>query len=151
MLDGAFKVKLVSVEAPEDGMLPFPVHPVHTCRVLLLLVSEKGETTDSVMVVPASTHLLGGSGLPYEEVTVRENSCLHTAVTLMGPSIGIEIGFVVFELSESVCVHPIQSYFSPDELLGGVAVIFTVELMLHQCSPGIGSVLPKFVCSIIRY
>ena len=83
MLEGSFKVKFVAVEVPEEGTLPVPVQPVHTYWVLLC--ANTGEMTDSEMVVPASAHALDGSGEPNGEVTVRKYSCVHVAVTFIGP------------------------------------------------------------------
>lgn len=51
--------------------------------------------TDSLKGVPASDHSVVDVGVPYWEFTVREYSCIHEAVALIGPFIVIKIGLSV--------------------------------------------------------
>jgi hypothetical protein len=69
MLEAWLSVKIVLEFDPECGMLPVPIHPVHTC--LIPAVLEEGDVTDSVISVPASNHPLVGVGPSYCESTVK--------------------------------------------------------------------------------
>ncbi len=82
MLEGCSIVNDVDVEVPVVGMLPVPVHPVHTCCVRKL--SGKDELTEAEIVVPASYQSLLGVGVPYGESTVSMYWCFQEAAAVMG-------------------------------------------------------------------
>jgi hypothetical protein len=69
MLDGELIVNVLDVDEPEDGTFPVPDQPVH--EYCVPMPAGIGESIDSVTEDPPSNQPLTGSGLPFEDVTVK--------------------------------------------------------------------------------